>query len=50
MPAIDVARLQMENAEHPPAVDAWNSDWSAELAKQRPFVNRFCVECGQVRE
>ena len=48
--AIDVARLQIENAEHHHAFDVWNFDWSAEPLRKRPSVNSRCFECGAVRE
>ena len=48
--ATDIARLQMENAEHHHAVDVWNTDWSAEPSVKGPLVNARCFECGEVRE
>ena len=48
--ALDVARLQMENAEHHHATDVWNSDWSAEPAPKSPLVNARCFECGELRK
>ena len=48
--AIDVARLQMEDAQHHHATDVWNANWFAEPADKRPVVNARCFECGEVRE
>ena len=48
--ALDVARLQMENAKHHHATDVWNSDWFAKPAEKRPLVNARCFECGELRK
>lgn len=48
--AEEAARLQMENAQHHHACDAWNDDWAVEPYRDAPVVNRHCFECGEVRQ
>lgn len=48
--AEEVARLQMERAEHHHASDAWNDDWAVEPYRHAPVINRRCFECGEIRE
>ena len=47
--AEEVARLQMENAEHHHSCDVWNDDWQVELYRRPPLDNRYCFECGEAR-
>jgi predicted secreted hydrolase len=47
--AEDLARKQLEEAQHHHAVDAWIDDWQAEPYRHQPVVNRHCFECGEER-
>ena len=47
--AEELAREQLERAQHHHAVDAWNDEWHAEPYRRQPAVNRHCFECGEER-
>ena len=44
------ARLQLENAEHHHACDAWNDEWAVDPYRHAPLINRRCFECSEIRE
>ena len=48
--AEEVARLQLENAEHHHVCDAWNNEWAVDPYRHAPVINRRCFECGEIRE
>jgi len=48
--AEEVARLQLERAEHHHACDAWNDDWAVDPYRHTPVINRRCFECSEIRE